>query len=105
MYDPMLLEVDKRYVWKDSAKVSRLSAAEYEKGLAIGTFSKNEYGLLTENPDSYWYRGGGYYGGATVEFCQGEGGKLLVRAKDYSGRESVQELKRFKRIKKEYKAE
>lgn len=105
MCDPMFLEVDKRYVWKDSAKVGRLSPDEYEKGLAIGTYSRDDDGLMTENPDSYRNRGQGCYGGTTVEFCRGEGGKLIVRIKDYRGREYTYELKRFKRIKKEYKAE
>lgn len=105
MYDPMFLEVDKRYVWKDSAKVGRLSPDEYEYGLALGAYSKNDYGLLAENPYSYWNRGQEFYGGITVEFCRGEGGKLIVRTKDYRNMEYVQELKRFKKIKKEYKAE
>lgn len=105
LHDPMFLEVDKRYVWKDSAKVNILSPDEYEKGLAIGTYSRDDDGLMTENPDNYWNRGQGCYGGTTVEFCRGEGGKLIVRIKDYREREYAYELKRFKRIKKEYKAE
>lgn len=107
MYDPMYLETDRRHVWKDTAKVSKLSASELEEGVAMTAYSRNEKGLLVENPDSYWGMlfGGGFYGGVTVEFCRGEGGKLLVKTIDTFNGESVQELKRFKRIKKEYKAE
>ena len=90
MSEPMYLDDDNR---RTSSGKNRI---------AIQTSSYGGYGHLSEG---HFYGAHGFWGNAKMTFYRGNDGGLMVQGKDRWGRNHYYELKRYKKIKREYKAE
>jgi len=90
MSEPMYLDGDYRRL------VSK------ENRIAIMTSSYGGQGYLSEG---HFYGAHGFIGDAEMVFYRSDEGGLKVRGKDRWGTSHYYELKRFKKIKREYKAE
>ena len=90
MSEPMYLDDDLR---RTSSGKNRI---------AIQTSSYGGYGHLSEG---HFYGAHGFYGGVDIIFYRSNEGGLMVQGKDRWGNYLYYELKRYKKIKREYKAE
>ena len=95
MKEPMYLYSDDRYRFKNKSYS--------DSKVAFETISYGGNGYLSDG--GYGRRGHGFYGNVNMKFYKTDDGRLCLYGTDKWGKHGVYELKRFKKIKREYKAE
>lgn len=101
MKDKIYIDLDRRFLWKEGI-------AQYKKVESIYDIHNNSALYVSSYHDDGHLSDGrkhGFWGANKMKFCKGPNGTLVVYTWDKWGGINLHTLKRYKRIKREYKSE